>query len=218
MHDPSEGVDPGGFIVTGVGRDRVPARFEPVLAAASTRVAQAGEDIALYLYGSVATGTARSPESDVDLFAVGLPEATADVMREELSARYRHLCRSVEVGAARRADYAGESDAAYGNRVFLRHYSVHVMGPDLQSGLPAYRADAAAARGFNGDIALRAADWREAVAGPGTSRRLARSIGSKSLFAVAGLVSIADGTWTTDRRRAAMRWAGGRRLGWSAGS
>ena len=34
-------------------------------------------------------------------------------------------------------------------------------------------------------------------------RRLAR----KSLLAVAGLVSVHDATWTTDRARAADRWA-----------
>jgi hypothetical protein len=32
-------------------------------------------------------------------------------------------------------------------------------------------------------------------------------VGRKSLFAVAGLVSVLDRTWTTDRRAAAARWA-----------
>ena len=47
---------------------------------------------------------------------------------------------------------------------------------------------------------------RRAAAGdePG---RLGRRLARKTLLAVAGLVSIHDGTWTTDRALAAYRWA-----------
>jgi hypothetical protein len=58
----------------------------------------------------------------------------------------------VEVAAATSADLAGDTDAACGYRVFLRHYCVHLAGPDPSAGLPAFPADARAARGFNGDI------------------------------------------------------------------
>jgi hypothetical protein len=69
-----------------------------------------------------------------------------------------------------------------------------------------YPADARAARGFNGDIAEHAGRWRNADddADPAA---LARRVGRKSLLAVAGLVSVHDGTWTTDREFAARRWA-----------
>ena len=36
---------------------------------------------------------------------------------------------------------------------------------------------------------------------------LGRAIARKTLLAVAGLVSVHDRTWTTDRQRAAGRWA-----------
>ena len=36
---------------------------------------------------------------------------------------------------------------------------------------------------------------------------LGRRVARKSLLAVAGLVSVHDGTWTTDRRFAAARWS-----------
>jgi hypothetical protein len=57
---------------------------------------------------------------------------------------------------AQRSNFSHESDEAYGGRVFLRHYCVHLVGPDLHSALPDFTADVRAARGFNGDIAQNA--------------------------------------------------------------
>jgi uncharacterized protein len=190
MRDPGEGVAADGTIRTGVARSRVPAAFEPVLAAASS-------DASLYVYGSVATGQAVVGRSDVDLLAIGLPRAHE--LSASLTERFAGLCRSVEIGAASEADFAGGGDEAYGNRVFLRHYCVHVAGPALPVE-PPFPADARAARGFNGDIAQHLARWR---ADPSPGRTIAR----KTLVAVAGLVSVHDGTWTTDRVGAAARWA-----------
>jgi uncharacterized protein len=102
---------------------------------------------------------------------------------------------------------AGEADEAYGNRVFLRHYCVHLAGQDHAHGLPRFPADARAARGFNGDIAQHAARWQDALAAADDPRRLGRRLARKTLLAVAGLVSIHDATWTTDRALAAGRWA-----------
>jgi hypothetical protein len=60
---------------------------------------------------------------------------------------------------------------------------------------------------FNGDIAQHAARWRDALAAGGEPRRLGRQLARKTLLAVAGLVSIHDATWTTDRALGAHRWA-----------
>jgi hypothetical protein len=134
MADPEEGVAADGMIRRGAHRDRVPAYFEPVLADA---IALLGDDGAsLYVYGSVATGTVRPGSSDVDLLSIDLPEAA--VLGQRLSARYADRCRSVEVAAATAADLVGDTDAAYGFRVFLRHYCVHLAGPDPAAALPAF--------------------------------------------------------------------------------
>lgn len=122
-----------GTIRTGAHRDRVPAAFEPVLADA---VASLGESRAsLYVYGSVANGTVRPGSSDVDLLSIGLGDAAS--IGQRLSARYADRCRDVEFAAATPADFVGDTDAAYGYRVFLRHYCVHLAGPDLSAALPA---------------------------------------------------------------------------------
>jgi uncharacterized protein len=207
VRDPGEGVAADGTITTGVARSRVPRPFEPVLSAAVEAIAEAGRDASVYLYGSVATGRARLAQSDVDLLTVGLGSGRAAELGRELSGQFSGLCRGVEIAAATPEDLAGGSDGAYGFQVFLRHYCTYLAGPDYSHGLPRFPADARAARGFNGDIAQHAARWRDALAAGGEPRRLGRQLARKTLLAVAGLVSIHDATWTTDRALAAHRWA-----------
>ena len=207
MRDPLEGVSPTGTIVTGVRRDRVAVEFELVLAAASELVQAHSDKGSLYLYGSVATGQAQVTSSDVDLFTIGVrPDASA-TMGRTLSRRFSGLCRAVEVGAGSTSDYLGDSDAAYGNRVFLHHYAVRISGPPPPVSLHDYPADARAARGFNGDIAIHAERWRLALRTGENRAELARRVARKALVAVAGLVSVHDRIWTTDRASAARRWA-----------
>jgi hypothetical protein len=202
--DPDEGVAADGTIRTGAHRDRVPAAFEPVLADA---VAFAGgSGASLYVYGSVATGTARPGSSDVDLLSIGLPDAA--ILGQRLSARYADRCRGVEIAAATAADFAGDTDAAYGYRVFLRHYCVHVVGPDPSAALPAFPADARAARGFNGDLGQHRRRWRQGLeSATQAADLLGVRAARKTLLAAAGLVSVHDHTWTTDRARAVRRWS-----------
>jgi uncharacterized protein len=207
VRDPGEGVAADGTITTGVARSRVPKPFEPVLSAAAGAIAEAGRDASAYLYGSVATGQARHAQSDVDLLTVGLGPGLAAGLGRELSGQFGGLCRGVEIAAATPDDLAGGSDPAYGFRVFLRHYCIHLAGPDYGHDLPRFPADTRAARGFNGDIAQHAARCRDELAAGAEPRRLGRQLARKSLLAVAGLVSIHDATWTTDRALAAHRWA-----------
>jgi uncharacterized protein len=202
--DPEEGVAADGTIRTGARRDRVPAVFEPVLADAVAFMV--GSRASLYLYGSVANGSARPGYSDVDLLSIGLSDAA--ILGQRLSGRYADRCRGVEVAAATAADFVGDTDPAYGYRVFLRHYCVHLAGPDPSAALPAFPADARAARGFNGDLRQHLRHWRQqlesgAVAADLLGVRAAR----KTLLAVAGLASVHDHSWTTDRSRAVRRWS-----------
>jgi uncharacterized protein len=204
-HDPFERIDVDGSIVTGARRSRIQKEFWPIIERVIEYVARIEPGASLYVYGSVATGKSRVGSSDVDLVTIGVDAAEAKHLASVLSAAHRGLCRGVEVGAAQLSEYVGSSDEAYGNRVFLRHYCVHLLGPDPASALPKYPADRAAARGFNGDIGLRVAQWRAELREP-TSASLARRLARKTLFAVAGLVSMHDAIWTTNRVASAHRW------------
>jgi len=204
MADPGEGVAADGTIRTGAHRDRVPAVFEPVIADAVAFLGESGAS--LYIYGSVANGTARSRSSDVDLLSVGLPDAA--ILGQRLSAQYAGICRGAEIAAATATDFAGDTDAAFGYRVFLRHYCVHLAGPDPSTVLPAFPADARAARGFNGDLSRYLQRWRQGLeSGTVAADLLGVRVARKALLAVAGLVSVHDHSWTTDRSRAVGRWS-----------
>jgi hypothetical protein len=205
VRDPDEGRAEDGTIRTGARRDRVAERYEPVLAAAVAEVLSAEPSASVTVYGSVATGQARSPGSDVDLVAVGLPASTARAIGADLSGRFGGLCREVAVGAYPLEHLTDPGDPAYGDRAFLRHYCVHLAGPDHAGGWAPFPADRHAARGFNGDIASCAERWRSQV-GIRPAPELGRAMARKTLLAVAGLVSVQDRTWTTDRASAALRW------------
>ena len=140
MRDPLEGRGSDGTIVTGAGRQRVPSTFEPVLAACVAAIVD--PQISVHLYGSVATGTARVGASDVDLLAVGLHPETGRAVQEQMSRRFRHLTRGVEIAVAQPEDFVGEGDQPYGNRVFLKHYCVLLAGPDRRAALAPAAADA----------------------------------------------------------------------------
>jgi uncharacterized protein len=207
VHDPDEGVAADGTIVTGARRRRVPHAFEPVVRAAAAAVAAVDDEVELFLYGSVATGRARIGRSDVDLLTVGLPGDAAPAIGRGLSGRFAGVCRSVEIGAAQVEDLTGDGDEAYGLRVFLRHYCVQLAGPPRTDLAPAYPADRRAARGFNGDIAEHARGWRQDLDAGVDPTSVGHRLARKTLLAVAGLVSVHDGTWTTDRETAARRWS-----------
>lgn len=212
MFDPREGVGPDGTIRTGADQSSVPPAFEALLAACVAATSAAGPAVSTYLYGSVATGMASTGTSDVDILTVGLSARRAELLGRQMSERFAGVSRGVEIAVAQVEDFAGDGDEAYGNRVFLRHYCLHLSGSDIGAGVSAFPADVRATRGFNGDIALRKDQWlgllHEEIAGDGPGPKvLGRRCARKTLLAVAGLVSVHDSTWTTDRGGAARRWA-----------
>jgi hypothetical protein len=207
MRDPREGVDPLGYIVTGVRRDRIAGPFVAVIDAAIAAVESASRPSSLYVYGSVATGMARCPSSDVDLLVIGMDPDTADAIARRLSREFTERCRSVDIAVGQLEGLHGDTDSAYGNRAFLRHYCAHLCGPPAHAGLPAFLAGRQVARGFNGDLAEHARRWRSELEEGLDPANLARRIARKTLLAVSGLVSIHDATWTTDRLSAARRWS-----------
>lgn len=207
MRDPFERRTAGGEIVTGVGRQHIPSTFATVVDDAVTSITNATPEAVVFLYGSVATGEAQIGLSDVDLLTVGLGTEPAARVASALSVRHAALCRAVEIGDGRQADFVGEHDEAYGNRVFLRHYCVHLAGPSDLVPTQNFPADARAARGFNGDIGTHLDRWQTAVGCGDAPSPLARRIARKTLLAIAGLVSIIDSRWTTDRAEAARRWS-----------
>lgn len=206
MRDPLEGIAADGTIRTGASTDSIPHAFTPIIEAARSEFVRQHPDAELLLYGSVATGQAVPGSSDVDFIAVGVDDRDVAELAATLSAQFSGMCRGVEIASTSTSAHLGDDDEAYGNRVFLRHYCVPIVGPDLLRGTRRFAADAHAARGFNGDIGLSLERWRREQPGPKLARRIAR----KTLLALAGILSVRERIWTTDRGTA-VDWYSGER-------
>jgi uncharacterized protein len=232
--DPVEGVSAEGLIVTGAAGQRVPAVYRPAVADCATMVREAFGDRlhGLYLYGSVATGQARPPGSDLDLAAVRVSEVdSAEVASIEagLSARHAGLVREVSLACASLAEVLAGDRGGLGWRCFLRHYCVSVAGTELRPQLPACRASRAVADGLNDDVAELVLRWRAELAAaqtPADVAAVARVAARKLLMVAATLESVEHGGWSTDRATGAgllarhhPQWSAvaGLAVGWCAG-
>ena len=193
MLDPREGLSATGAICTGASRERIPDRYSNILDAATTQITAAVPRASVYVYGSVATGIAVAPDSDVDLLTVGIPTELAASIGSSLSTDFSDLCRGAEIAAAAESDFAGATDEAYGNRVFLHHYCVRLVGPEIDRAESPFPGDLHAARGFNVDIAQHLDRWRRRFTTTDPAL-LGRIAARKTLLAVAGLVSVNDST------------------------
>lgn len=210
MRDPQEGVGPDGTIVTGVGTRPIGAAYEAVLAASAEEVtARLGDALhGLYVYGSVATGQARPPRSDLDLYAVTRWPAAAACREaaDALSAAFVDTVREVGIASTPRDEVMADGSAGEAERCFLRHYCAHVAGEDLRADLPGCRASLSLARAFNGDIGevvdRTSERLQEGPASP-ERRRLVATGSRRLLMAAATLLSARQGGWTTDRTRGA---------------
>ena len=129
--DPAEGVDADGYLVTGAGLTNVPPAYRPVIADCVAALTAFPELDGLYLYGSVATGRARPPDSDLDLLALWTSTVDASTTVAALSARHAAVVREVGLAEAGVDSLADEAD-----RCFLKHYCVPLAGRDRRVDLP----------------------------------------------------------------------------------
>lgn len=162
----------------------------------------------IYLYGSVATGQARPPTSDVDLLVVTTTANRDKVERvvKPIETRHRRHVRELAAGCQGLDAIQAVSEAGAVERCFLRHYCLHLAGPDLRAGLPECRADATLAHGFNGDlegVVARLGSGPDPEDGDGQQRHLIAYTARRLLMAGATLLSVRHGTWSTDRETGA---------------
>lgn len=208
--DPDEGIAPDGTITTGARRDRIAATYEPVLLDAVHRLEEllAGNLVAVYVYGSVATGRAEVPRSDIDLTAVVRDDPDLerlDHLNEALTTEYHAVAREVTVGLVTQHEVNATSDAGHAWRCFLKHYGVLLSGDDVAADFPRCQPTRRLALGFAGDfkrtVEAQLATARTATAAAERDDALARAA-RRLLLAAAPLTSVLEGDWSTDRARA----------------
>lgn len=195
--DPDEGLDAAGLLSTGVALDRLRPAYAPVVSDCTAEVRRAlGDRLhGLYLYGSVATGQARLPTSDLDLLAVSVSPVDLVVLEADLSARHADAVREVGISRVTLAEVWADDADGLGLRCFLKHYCVPLAGVDLRPELPPCRPSRELADALNGDLRAACRAWRSTLDRPGIVRSAARRL----LCAAATLESVEHGGWTTDR-------------------
>jgi uncharacterized protein len=217
--DPAEGVDADGYLVTGAALVNIPPAYRPVVDDCVAAMTAFPELDGLYLYGSVATGRARPPDSDLDLLALWTSTVDVSATVATLSARHAAVVREVGLAEAGVESLADEAD-----RCFLKHYCVPLAGRDRRADLPRCRPSRRLALGFAGDLPVLLRSIADTAPTPEVAaRRAARRL----LLGVATIESASHGTWTTDRATGAAllsrhhpEWTdvAGRAMGMSAGA
>jgi hypothetical protein len=210
--DPAEGVSDGGVVVTGVGTAPIGAPYDRVVEVAADRMTtELGDALhGLYVYGSVATGQAAPPTSDLDLHAV-LHVDEAETCRRvagDLTAQFTSVVREVGISTVRLDHVQADTLEGHAERCWVRHYCRHVAGHDLRPELPDCRVSVELARGFNGDVDVVMDRLVERLRAPSlgaAERRRTVAQGSrKLLMSAATLLSVRGGRWTTDRQEGAL--------------
>lgn len=201
--DPREGIDADGYLTTGVDIDNIRPPYDAALADIQASATKALGDnlIGLYLYGSVATGQARPPHSDIDLVALVGQDATdtCESLTERLTLRHRSIAHDVAIGPLTIDQLHAKTDAGRAERCFVKHYCIHLTGQDVRPELPRCRPDRALAREFIGDLDRHLAILR--------TTKDARATGRRLLMAAAVLYSLDAGTWSTAREIGAQLFA-----------
>jgi uncharacterized protein len=205
-----EGIDRNGFIVTAVDLEAIPSAYELVLdSSVAVLRARLPELVAVYLYGSVATGRARPPDSDVDLLVVlatRVGDVVIDAVATELSAKYRDVAREIGIAVVTQAELSADDLDGLGARCFVKHYCVPLHGEDLRPPLAPCRATPEVAWAFNHNTATAVSDAQIRLEQAQTAeevRQVCRSAARKITLSATSLASIVESTWTTDRHRAA---------------
>ena len=121
------------YIKKEVALKKIPAKYKPIVDDVKFELLEFSDRIhSIYLYGSVATGKAKSPTSDLDLVVVLNAKPTSKVKSElknlekSLSNKYQKIFR--EVGFA--ITYKNEvlrGKEAFGWRFFLTILSVKIF-------------------------------------------------------------------------------------------
>lgn len=204
--DPLEGIAADGFITTGADPANIKAPYDTIIDDATITVRdELGEDLhSLYLYGSIATGQARPPQSDVDLLAVVFSKVAAGMcahISSALSGRYDDLVRTVWIAPTALDDVLDE-DQGLAERCFIKHYCVHLTGHDLRPSLPRCTFSAELARAFNSDLASHLEEGLrrlETAGDPAGITNIAQTSSKRLLMAAAVALSTTRGRWSTDR-------------------
>lgn len=199
------GVDEEGFIATHVSALNVPMPYFEIIEDVKRTFGELiGDQLhGLHLYGSVVTGRALTPTSDLDVLIVlrRQPAATLtsqiDNTETALSRKYEQLVREVAVGVTFLEEVGND---LHGTGCFIKHLCVCVLGESLQESLPRFKPTQLVAKAFNGDFGALREKYLSLVdtTPPDEISKLSNRIYRKFIRTGFSLVTAREQSWTTD--------------------
>jgi predicted nucleotidyltransferase len=199
------GLDPNGFIISDVSKDKIDEVYVPCIRESVERLRDLFHQQlhSVYVYGSVARGEAIAFKSDLDLIALFDGKLSSVQMAElkklagELSQAYRSLVREVGISLAY-YDYTVDP-ANYYESAFLKELCVCVYGEDVGERFGPYKLTSEIAIRFNGDIGedLTRALTRLEAASNEEFKPCAQSFARKLIRTFYSMVMVRSQIWTT---------------------
>lgn len=194
------------YIKKEVALKKIPARYNPIVENVKSELLEFSDKIhSIYLYGSVVTGKAKSPTSDLDLVVVLKAKPTPkfkSVLKElekSLSTKYQKVFR--EVGFA--ITYKNEvlrGKEAFGWRFFLTILSVKIFGDNLFQEKMKFSPTRKLASNLHSDIEKNIAEAKKKIktANSEEAKLQIKSIMKKIIRTAFSIVMEVENHWTTD--------------------
>jgi uncharacterized protein len=194
------------YIKKEVTLKKVSERYKPIVKDAKSQLLDFSDKIhSIYLYGSVATGKAKSPNSDLDLVVVFKAKLTSKLKSElknlekSLSKKYQSIFR--EVGFA--ITYKNEvlrSKEALGWKFFLAILSVKIFGDNLFSKKMKFSPTKKLARSLHSDVAKNIEEAKKKIKSSNDkeAKLQIKSIMKKIIRTAFSIVMEDENYWTTD--------------------
>lgn len=194
------------YIKKEVALKKISAKYKPIVKDVKSELLKFSDKIySIYLYGSVATGKAKSPTSDLDLVVVLKTKPTPKLktqlkeLENSLSQKYIKIFR--EVGFA--ITYKNEvlrGKEAFGWRFFLTILSVKIFGDNLFQKVMKFSPTKKLARNLHSDVDKNIKDAIKKIksANSEEAKLQIKSIMKKIIRTAFSIIMEDENYWTTD--------------------
>ena len=194
------------YIKKEVALKKTPASYKPIVKEVKSELLKFSDKIySIYLYGSVATGKAKSPTSDLDLVVVLKAKPTSKLktqlkeLETSLSQKYQKIFR--EVGFA--ITYKNEvlrGKEAFGWRFFLTILSVKIFGDNLFQKEMKFSPTNKLARNLHSDVDKNIEEAKKKIKSSNDeeAKLQIKSIMKKIIRTAFSIVMQDENYWTTD--------------------
>ena len=194
------------YIEKEVNLQNMQANYQPAVNEVKEKVLALTDKIhSLYLYGSVATGKAKSPTSDLDILVI-LNEPVTEALNagfvelgENLSQKYIELFREVGIGVTDINEVLHGEDPL-GWRFFMQVLCVKMYGEELYDEVKEFRPTTKLARELQSDLTrvLKSAIEKIEKLSGAKQKLTIRAAMKKIIRAAFGLVMERENYWTVD--------------------